>query len=205
MFEKSVIKSVIIICLAAIVVGLLFTLVLYLFRPTAELWAWFIQFAATLISATLAIAAGVGLFAYQRFKSDEARSDQLLTALAGELQSCVAILNTEQRDRVMALNGQEFGTAVLVRMPPLVAEEAVRSGVFDATDTLLLSNLVREMWAHNGEVSFLLSVRSAPITAEALRIVVERFNRREERMREQCNALLEQLKSLGIKAPTVPT
>jgi hypothetical protein len=206
MIKKSVAKRpLFLICLAAFAVGVVFTLAILLFGSTGELWDWAIQLAATLISATLAIVVGVGLFRYQSRKADEAKGTQLLTALAGELQSSLNILNSEHRTPIMALNGQQFGTAILMRLPPLVAEEAARSGVFDAEDTLILSNLVRDMGMHNDEVSFLLSVRAAPTTPDVLALVSKELNQRQERIAELCTELLQHLKSQNIKTPPTPT
>jgi hypothetical protein len=201
MIGRRVAYPLIISCVAAILLGLLFTVVVYCQRPSEELWGWLIQLIATLIGATLAVAGGVYLLTYQSLKADEDKSNQLLTTLAGELQSSLEILNSDDRTAITTREGNEIGSVILIRLIPVAAEETIRSGVFDATDAHLLSNLVRQMWAHNDDVALLSSQRLASSTREQLVTVTADLNQRQQEVNRLCIDFLRVLKSIDIELP----
>jgi hypothetical protein len=99
----------------AIYAAVVFTEVLLLSRPSSQLWDWFIELAATLIAATLAVGVGIVLFTYQSQKTEEQRRKQILTALAAELHSNLLALMSLPNTPIIDVNtGTEIGKARLI-------------------------------------------------------------------------------------------
>jgi hypothetical protein len=166
-------------------------------RPRAELWDWLITGMATLLSLVIAL----GIFEYQSWRADEDKQDQFLTALAGELQANLDSLRSKDRTK---LHGRIFGheqhyipiaEARLVRLPPLVIESAISSGLFDAYDTLVLTHIARALIVHNAEVEFLLSIRSGEAYADTVRLAQQELEQRQQHIAGLCDELLQHIKS----------
>jgi hypothetical protein len=94
---------------------------------------------------------------------------------------------------------------ILIRLIPVAAEETIRSGVFDATDAHLLSNLVRQMWAHNDDVTLLSSLRLSSSTREQLVTVAADLNKRQQEVKRLCIDFLRLLKAIDIELPAAST
>ena len=134
---------------------------------TFDFWDWPNTFVAT----TLYVFSGDLLYRHQADKTAKEREDQLLTALAGELRSCLEVLRGRPTPFQVSVNTKSdaqgrtvfalanVGNAVLMPLPKVVIEEALRSAMFDYSDSLLLSNIAAHIRVHDSEVSFILSAR----------------------------------------------
>jgi hypothetical protein len=185
-----------------------FAAVVILFAPENEqVWDWFIQVAATGIGTILAAAAGIALFNYQSQKTAESREEQLLTALAGETQATQNTLSEEPSKFKMPDGTIEH--VILVRLTFLVAEEAIKSGVFTSNEARLLAGLIGILQVHNDEVYFILSTRTGldktgVVQGEATHYSIAELKLRQEDIRRRSAQLLRDLEEEGIKVPAAP-
>ena len=186
----------------------IFTQILLETRPRAELWDWLITFVATGLSALLAL----GLFGYQSWQTERDRQNQLLAALAGELQSNLDIIRSEHRTPFISRGTKpgsyfKYADAKLIRLDPIVLVETIRSGVFDAADVYRLTRIVRELQVHNDDIGYLLSLRSAPSTnndANAIVLATKELDQRQALIESMCQDLLDFMVLEGIRVPTPP-
>jgi len=202
------IRRAIIAVVAAVLAAGLFTKILLETRPRAEFWEWLITLAGTGLAALFA----VGVFEYQSRQNERDRQKKLLVALAAELQSNLDIIRSEHRTPFITRDQRpgaktryvKYADAKLVPMPPIVAEAAIRSGVFDAHDVYLLTRIVRGLHIHNSEVSYLLSIRSNPDPGLADAVIATTKDRdgRQKTIEKGCKELIEFLREQeGIEVP----
>jgi Ni/Fe-hydrogenase subunit HybB-like protein len=174
------------------------------------------DWANTFVATALTVGAGVLLYRHQTDRADEERVDQLLTALAGELQSCLNILRARPSPLRVPTGAQltdtgalaftfgDLGHVVLVRLPMVVVVEALRSAKFDADDSFLLSNIAGHIQVHNSEVDFILSARQVLVTRVmliSLQQTMVELKQRQADIASDCEALLKHLASQGIPMP----
>lgn len=182
--------------------------VVVLFAPAKEqVWDWFMQVAATVIGTILAVQVGIGLFNYQSRKTDETREEQLLTALAGEIQGNQNTLSGAPS--AFKIPDGTIERVILVRLTFLVAEEAIKSGFFTSDEARFLSELIGRLHVHNDEVYFILSTRTGldstgVIQGEATRSNIEELKLRQEDIGTRSAKLLRDLQEAGIKVPAAP-
>jgi hypothetical protein len=192
-------------------------LVAVLYSALAYGFGNFSDWSNTFVATALTVGAGVLLYRHQTERADEERRDQLLTALAGELQSCVDILRsrptpllvpaghprpTEEGKSVQSL--ASVGEVVLVRLPTVVVVEALRSAKFDSEDSHLLSTIAGNIQVHNSEAEFILSSRQAPITRvilASLQQAMAELTQRQTEIAANCEKVLRHLASQGIEVP----
>lgn len=175
-------------------------------------WDWINTFMATILS----VFAGIFLYRHQTARTEEDRRDRLLAALAGELKSSLGILKAPPspilipegvatgEDGAPVVKTTKIGEAVLVNLPTVVVEEALRAAVFDAQESLLLANIERHLHIHNSEVSFVLQTRTAKVSRTvllSLRRTAEELNQRQAMIIKDNQKLLEHLRSEGIEIP----
>jgi hypothetical protein len=163
--------------------------------------------AAAIIGTILAVAVGIGLFNYQSQKRDDAREGQLLTVLAGETQANLNTLNG-QPSRIKSREGI-IDCVILLRLNFLVAEEAIRSGVFTSDEARFLSELIGLLQVHNNEVYSILSTRTGldetgVVQGEASRYQITDLKLRQADIRKRSMCLLKDLKAEGIKVSVTP-
>jgi hypothetical protein len=187
--------------------SVLFTALFWRFADEKPIWEWLLQVAATLIGTILAVAVGLWLFHHQARKTDEAREEQLLTTLAGETQANLNILSG-QPSRFESSDGT-IDCVVLIRLGFLVAEEAVRSGVFTSDEARLLSELISNLQVHNDEVHSIKSTRTGltstgVVQGEATGYMIEELKLRQEDIRTRSERLLKYLEEADIKVPSTP-
>ncbi len=206
------IRRAFIVIVTAILAAELFTQVLLETRSNNELWTWLIELTATSLSALFA----VSVFEYQSRQTERDRQYKLLAALAAELQSNLNIISSEHRTPFLAriqlpgttqMRYVKYAEAKLVPMPPVAAEAAIQSAVFDADDVYLLTRILRELHVHNTEVSYLSSVRStaAPVFADAITFATNELDNRQSKIGTWCEELLEFLREReGIEVDVPP-
>jgi hypothetical protein len=180
-----------------------------------DFWDWLNTFVAT----PLSVFAGVLLYRHQTNRAAKEREDQLLTAPAGELRSCLGILRERPTPFRVPVGiksdtqGQtvftvaDIGNAVLVPLPKVIVEEALRIAVFNYSDSLLLSNAAGYIRVHNSNVSFILSARENLVTQTmllSLQRTLQELNQRQNAIRADCEALLRHLASEGIEISENP-
>jgi hypothetical protein len=185
----------------------LFTSLFWRFANAQFIWEWFIQVAATLIGTILGVAVAIGLFSYQSQKRDEAREEQLLTTLAGETQSNLNTLNGQPS--VFESREGIIDCVILLRLTFLVAEEAIKSGVFSPDEARFLSELFGQLQAHNNEVDSILSRRTGldetgVVQGEASHYEIAELKLRQGDIRKRSMDLLQDLEAAGIKVPVTP-
>jgi uncharacterized membrane protein YccC len=199
---------IIVVLVSCVCAAVIFTVVFRLFADEQQpVWDWFVQLAATLIGTILAVAGGLWLFNYQSRKTDENREEQLLTNLAGETQANQNILN----QRASEYRTREGTTehVILVRLSFLVAQEALRSGVFTSNEARFLSELIGELQTHNEEVRNILSTRTGlestgVIQGSASRYDISDLQLRQKGIRKSSAKLLQELEKEGIEVPVAP-
>ncbi len=190
----------------AVLGAVIFTLVLLQTRPSRDLWDWIIIGMAAVSSLVFAL----GIFEYRSGRFDEYKQTRLLTALAGELRANLIVLRSKHRTPLYGRGGPEqrshvnVGYAKLVRLPPLIVESAVSSGLFDPEVTLLCTYIARELLVHNTEVEFILALRSGEVHADTVRYAKDELDKRQKKIVALCAALLRDLESTGIKIPPEP-
>ena len=190
----------------AVLGAVIFTLVLLQTRPSRDLWDWIIIGMATVSSLVFAL----GIFEYRSGRIDEYKRTQLLTALAGELRANLIVLQSKHRTPLYGRGGPEqrsyvnVGYAKLVRLPPLIVESAVSSGLFDPEVTLLCTYIARELLVHNTEVEFISALRSGEVHTDTVRYAKDELDKRQKKIVALCAALLRDLESTGIKIPPEP-
>lgn len=175
-------------------------------------WEWLNTFMATILS----VFAGIFLYRHQTAVAEDDRRDQLLTALAGELKACIGILRTPPTPIVIprsvttgegdatVVNTAKIGEAVLIHLPAVVAEEALRAAVFDTEESFMLSNIDRQIHIHNSELSFILQTRTAQVSRTvllSLQRTTAELKQRQAAIIEENQRLLEHLRSEGIEIP----
>jgi len=178
-------------------------ILLQLQPPEDPFWEWLITLIATVLAALFAI----GVFEYQSRQAERDRQDKLLAALAAELQSNLSILRSGHRtpffDQVSLPGTQKryvrYADAKLVPLPPVAAESAIQSGVFDAADVYLLTRIVRALHVHNNEVSYLSSSRLSPTPVHPDQIIMvciaaKELDKRQETIEKWCEELIEFLR-----------
>ena len=203
--SKSRLKRATIPVVVALLLAALFTLVLLSWRPREELWEWIITGIATLLSLVFAL----GVFEYQGWRNDEHKRNQFLAALVGELRSTIDSMRSEDRTpiygRVLEQEGDAkvyLGDARLVRVPPVAAQAAISSALFDAEETWLLTRIVRELLVHDTEVDFLLSTRSGEHHSDTLKYAKDDLEQRQTAIATWCEEIIENLRQQGIEAPS---
>jgi hypothetical protein len=179
--------------------------VLWCFANEQPIWDWFIQAAATLIGTILAVAGGLWLFNYQASKTDETREEQLLTNLAGETQANLDTLNAQPS--AFERSDGTIDHLILVSLTFIVAEEAIKSGVFTSDEARLLSKLIGRLRVHNDEVYFILSTRTGlsatgVVQGNANSYMIAELKLRQKEIRESSAELLKYLEEADIKVPT---
>lgn len=189
-------------------------LVAILYSALAYDFGNFSDWANTFVATALTVGAGVMLYRHQTERADEERRDQILTALAGELQACLGILRAppspllvptgfrQTDDGNLVLRVATVGEVVLVRLPSVLVVEALRSAKFDAEESHLLSNIAGHVQVHNSEVEFMLSSRQAPVTRVilvSLRQTMTELKQRQAAIAADCETLLEHLASQDIE------
>jgi hypothetical protein len=186
----------------------LFTQVLLETQPREELWEWFITGMATILSLIFAL----GLFEYQSWRADKYKRAQILTALAGELRSNIGSMRSPHRTPLFGRVERQGGYAVvrigearLVRTPPVLAQAAISSGLFDAEETLILTKIVRELLVHDTEIDFLLSIRSGEHNLYTVWYASQELDERQERLTELFEEIIENLRQQGVEAPPATT
>jgi len=122
----------------ALLAAELFTQILLSWRPREELWEWIITGIATFLSLVFAL----GVFEYQGWRNEEHKRNQFLAALVGELRSTIDSMRSKDRTRiygrVLKQEGDAkvyLGDARLVCAPPVAAQAAISSALFDAEET----------------------------------------------------------------------
>jgi len=206
LFEGN--KPIAIVLVASVCAAALFTLVFWLFADEQQpLWNWFIQLAATLFGTVLAVAGGLWLFNYQASKTDETREEQLLKTLAGETQANLNILSDEPS--AFETLDRTIDHVVLIRLRFLVAEQAIKSGVFTSDEARFLSELIGHLQVHNDEVYFILSTRTGMdstgvVQGKATSYMIAELKLRQEHIRTRSAQLLKDLEEEGIKVPATP-
>jgi hypothetical protein len=129
-----------------------YTLVVAL-APGASLWDWLNTLFATVLSVAAALVVGLALFEYQTGETDRRQKEELVRLLEAELGEIVRGMRerpsefnswVHDRDTFAPL---QFTARLEQHHPnPLIAEEAVKSGLFGAEATaklLVLSRLMR--------------------------------------------------------------
>jgi len=99
---------------------------------------------------------------------------------------------------------------MLVPLPPVAAESAIKGGVFDADGVYLLTRIVRELHLHNNEVSYLSSTRLGPTPVQADQIIMvliatKELDKWQETIVKWCEELIEFLRvQEGIEVHILP-
>jgi len=190
--------------IVGIVVVFAFELLTTLFGSVPDetpLWSWLTQVSATLLGTIAGVAVGLWLFEYQSHKADETKEDQLLTALAGETQSILNILQGPVRP-IWGPGGLVLDEVVTVSLPTLVAQEAIRSGVFYSSEVLLLSNIVDHLQIHNNLLFFILSAQVGTVYRATLENLLQELKSRQRDICQSSRSLLTHLESVGIRVPS---
>jgi hypothetical protein len=174
-------------------------------HSTDALIEWLSTLLGTIIGASLTAGFGIWLFFFQSHREDEDKEIQLLTALAGETQSIFDTLNRPDSARpIWGPDGQVIDQVVTVPLPTLVAQEAMRSGVFYSSEVLLLSNIIGRIQIHNNVLFFILSAQVGVVHSETLQYLINELKWRQEDISESSALLLEHLESEGIQVPLTP-
>jgi hypothetical protein len=105
-----------------------------------DFWSWAHQFVATFSSVVLALAISVWLYAWQTSRATADRKRDLRVAVLIAIFDLKDLVSEDKTKTVTLPDGSEE-KVVLTRMQPTIFEEAVRSGLFGASETFLLSRL----------------------------------------------------------------
>lgn len=139
----------------SLVAVLIYTLVI-VFLKKKELWNWFHTFCATFITFSCALAVGVILFNHQLSTQERLRKNDMKLLLEAELSDIIGLM--EKNDNLLELILPSQKHKVLVTyIQPIVINEAIKSGVFNAVDSENLLHLSRRIERYNSSVSFLKS------------------------------------------------
>jgi hypothetical protein len=129
-------------------------------KVPSDFWSWGHQLVATFFSVAFTGAIAVWLYTWQSEKANAARKTELRNA------QYIGILNIW--DQLKDANLQEADLpdgsvekVLLTFLQPTIFEEAIRSGLFSASETALLSRLIGAIHAYNDSViSFLPLAKS---------------------------------------------
>jgi hypothetical protein len=131
-------------------------------RVPSDVWAWGHQLVATFFSVAFTGAIAVWLYAWQTEKANAARKMELRIA------QYIGIFNIWDQLRDANLQDADFpdgsvGKVLLTFLQPTIYEESIRSGLFGASETALLSRLIGAIHVYNDSVtSFLPLAKSFP-------------------------------------------
>ena len=193
--------------LVAVVLLCLFVAIGYVFgryNPEARL-EWYSTLLGTIFGVGLTALFGVWLFSFQSEESDEDRRRKFMTALAGEAQAIVNILEQEPTP-VPGVSAEDTAKSVFVPLPLTIATEAARSALFDADDMLFLSKQIAKLQVNNNEVFFILASRALSIQPEYRRLMDQWLKERQNIIIEESRTFLAHLESEeGIKPPNAGT
>ena len=116
-----------------------YTYLVHLLVPQ-DFWSWAHQFVATFSSVVLALAISVWLYAWQTSRATADRKRDLRVAILIAIFDLKDLVS-EDKTKIVTLPDGSEEKVVLTRMQPTIFEEAVRSGLFGASETFLLSRL----------------------------------------------------------------
>jgi len=148
-------------------------------------------------------------FYWQNQQRDRDRQNKLLSVLGAELHTSLNILRSESQTKIGVQDpasgeGVMLDESILVTLQLRSVEEAIRSGVFDIDDTLLLVNLANHVDTHNKEVDFLLSIRGGSGNITSIISAQKELEERQARIADWCEKLLDHLHNAeGITVPSV--
>jgi hypothetical protein len=131
-------------------------------RAYWELWSWGHQFVATFFSVGFAIAIGIWLYAWQTKKTTADKKRDLRAAILINIFDTWDRLDDRHLQSVKLPNGSEE-KIVLTIVQPTVFEEAIRSGLFKATETFYLSRLAAMMHIYHDRAQRFAQVHKLPL------------------------------------------
>lgn len=170
------------------------------FAP-GNLAEWLTTFAATLVSAALAVAGGIWLFHYQTSISDEREHTRLQTMLAAELRLNLDALIERPAPILHARTGEKLGQTVAVQLPMKALEDLIHSGHEDRDVSFELMRLAAHMRVHNSDVASLQGSRDNGLTRASIRYTTAEMNRRQQLLKHHFESLLERLREADIEPP----
>lgn len=189
--------------LGVMVFGTIYFTVLF----PGQLTNWLNNLIPTLLTVSFALATGLFLYRYQTRETDRKKYKELSILLRAELSE---IRNTIEEHRTeidirkfTALgNPLNFNARLKKHYPdPLIVQEAIKSGLFNADLIAKLQALSRLMHTHQLEVQY--AVNSVPLVieenAETARYgtAVQSVLNSEDRVIEACKEVMELVKSEG--------
>jgi hypothetical protein len=141
-----------------VLVGIAYTVYVYK-KARAQFWDWMHSLVATVLSVTLALAAGFLLYGVQVQEADRQEKNDLTMLLQQELSSLRSHLaGSEQAEIILGSSKQKV---LITFVQPVVLERAAQSGLFDPVDSGNMLAIAREARLYNFEVEFLVAMLSA--------------------------------------------
>jgi hypothetical protein len=125
-----------------------------------EMWAWGHQFVATFFSVAVAFAIGIWLYRLQQRWDAEGKRRQLRAALLITIFDIRDLVKDENIKTIPLPDGSEE-KVLLTFLQPTIFEEAMRTGLFGAGETLTLSRMAALTQLYNNKVATLLETHSA--------------------------------------------
>jgi len=130
-------------------------------RVPAQNWDWWNQLAATFFSVAFAAAVGVWLYSWQTERANADRRNELRAAQVIGIFDMWDLLDDNNLQTVPLPDGTE-AKVLLTYLQPMVYEESVKSGLFDASEAMTLSRLSAAMYIYNSRT------QSVPPLIEAM-------------------------------------
>jgi hypothetical protein len=125
-----------------------------------EMWSWGHQFVATFFSVGIAFAIGIWLYALQQRWDAAGKRKQLRAALIITIFDIRDLLKDENIKTVPLPDGSTE-KVLLTFLQPTIFEEAMRSGLFGASETFALSRTAALIQLYNSKNQRLLETYSA--------------------------------------------
>jgi hypothetical protein len=147
---------VVIVTVVGLLLGGAYTAVVWK-RARTELWGWFHNVTATLLSVLLGIAAGFWVYRQQQKAADAKELSTLRTLLQREFSDMHAVLTGPDMVTLSLPAGGGERQVIAAYVQPLAIEKAASSGQFSALDTTYLLHLAEAVRAYNVSVQLLFA------------------------------------------------
>jgi hypothetical protein len=172
----------------------------------AKLLDWFIEFAATLAAATLAVAGGIWLFHYQTRKTEAQLRKKLLTRVALEWKRNLdrlerGVTTPFVRQKRGETTREHLGEIVTAELSTIALSDLIRSDAFEPEEVIRAMRLEARINAYMYDVEFLLGHLQPEVSSEMLRSTLADLNARRGLLLDDLRALLQALRDQGIEVP----
>jgi hypothetical protein len=134
-------------------------------RVPNQNWDWWNQLAATFFSVAFAAAVAVWLFSWQTEKANEVKRNELRAAQLVGIFDMWNLLDDENLQTFPLPDGDE-AKVLLIYLQPMIYDESVKSGLFDASEAVIMSRLSGAMHLYNERVQRIASLIEAVEAAE---------------------------------------